>query len=109
MRLIDAFCGTGGWSSGAIAAGVQPVLGIDCDHTPLQLWAANCAPAGRATCATLGPDEPVEWPAAEPDMHIHLSPPCTSLSKARAGSAPAASVAAALDAARRRVELVLER
>ena len=109
MRLIDAFCGTGGWSSGAIAAGVQPVLGIDCDHTPLQLWAANCAPAGRATCATLGTDEPVEWPAAEPDIHIHLSPPCTSLSKARAGSAPAASVAAALDAVRWCVELVLER
>ena len=109
MRLIDAFCGTGGWSSGAIAAGVQPVLGIDCDHTPLQLWAANCAPAGRATCATLGTDEPVEWPAAAPDIHIHLSPPCTSLSKARAGSAPAASVAAALDAVRWCVELVLER
>ena len=109
MRLIDAFCGTGGWSSGAIAAGVQPVLGIDCDHTPLQLWAANCAPAGRATCATLGTDEPVEWPAAAPDIHIHLSPPCTSLSKARAGSAPAESVAAALDAVRWSVQLVLDR
>ena len=75
-------------SAGAIAAGCTPILGIDCDHKPLQLWAANCAPAGRATCATLGTDEPVEWPAAEPDIHIHLSPPCTSLSKARAGSAP---------------------
>ena len=109
MRLVDAYCGTGGWSAGAIAAGVQPVLGIDCDHVPLQLWAANCAPAGRAACATLGTDEPVAWPAAAPDMHVHVSPPCTSLSKARAGSAPAASVAAALDAVRWCVQLVLER
>ena len=99
MRLVDAYCGTGGWSAGAIAAGCTPVLGIDCDNVPLQLWAANCAPAGRAACATLGTDEPIDWPEAEPDVHVHLSPPCTSLSKARAGSAPAESVAAALDAA----------
>ena len=109
MRLVDAYCGTGGWSAGAIAAGCTPVLGIDCDHTPLQLWAANCAPAGRAACATLGTDEPVDWPAAAPDVHVHLSPPCTSLSKARAGSASASSVAAALEAVRWCVQLVLER
>ena len=108
MRLVDAYCGTGGWSAGAIAAGCTPVLGIDCDNVPLQLWAANCAPAGRAACATLGTDE-VDWPEAEPDVHVHLSPPCTSLSKARAGSAPAESVAAALDAVRWSVQLVLDR
>ena len=109
MRLVDAYCGTGGWSAGAIAAGCTPVLGIDCDNVPLQLWAANCAPAGRAACATLGTDEPIDWPEAEPDVHVHLSPPCTSLSKARAGSAPAESVAAALDAVRWSVQLVLDR
>ena len=108
MRLVDCYCGTGGWSAGAIAAGCTPILGIDCDHTPLQLWAANCAPAGRAACATLGTDE-VDWPEAEPDVHVHLSPPCTSLSKARAGSAPAESVASALAAVRWAVQLVLDR
>ena len=46
---------------------------------------------------------------AAPDVHVHLSPPCTSLSKARAGSAPATSVAAALDAVRWCVQLVLEK
>ena len=40
------------------------------------------------------------WPAPAPDVHVHLSPPCTSLSKARTGGAPAQSVAAALDATR---------
>jgi len=109
MRLIDAFCGAGGWSAGAVAAGCTPVLGIDSDEKPLRLWAANCAPAGRAACAALGTDDPVDWPAAAPDVHLHLSPPCTSLSKARAGSASAMSVAAALDAVRWCVELVLER
>ena len=110
MRVVDAYCGTGGWSAGAVAAGCAPILGIDCDHTPLQLWAANCAPhGGRAACATLGTDERVDWPEAAPDLHVHLSPPCTSLSKARAGSASAASVAAALDGVRAAVELVLER
>ena len=42
-------------------------------------------------------------------MHVHLSPPCTSLSKARAGSASATSVAAALDAVRWCVQLVLDK
>ena len=108
MRLVDAYCGTGGWSAGAVAAGCTPILGIDCDEKPLQLWAANCAPyGGRAACATIGTDEAVDWPEAEPDLHVHLSPPCTSLSKAR--SASAASVAAALESVRRCVQLVLER
>ena len=111
MRVVDAFCGTGGWSAGAIAAGCTPILGIDCDHVPLQLWAANCAPAGRAACATLGAEEgsAVAWPVAAPDVHVHLSPACTSLSKARAGSASAASVATALGSVRWCVQLVLAR
>lgn len=108
MRVVDAFCGAGGWSAGAIAAGCMPVLGIDSDAAPLKLWATNCTPAGRAVCATIGKDT-IEWPEAAPDVHVHLSPPCTSLSKARAGSAPASSVAAALDAVRWCVQLVLDK
>ena len=108
MRVVDAFCGAGGWSAGAIAAGCTPVLGIDSDAAPLKLWATNCSPAGRAVCATIGEDA-IEWPEAAPDVHVHLSPPCTSLSKARAGSASATSVAAALDAVRWCVQLVLEK
>ena len=130
MLVVDAFCGagegsnpdpdpdpdpnpriltTGGWSAGAIAAGCTPVLGIDSDAAPLKLWATNCSPAGRAVCATIGVDT-VDWPEAAPDVHVHLSPPCTSLSKARAGSASATSVAAALDAVRWCVQqLVLDK
>ena len=108
MRVIDAFCGTGGWSAGAAAAGCTPVLGVDCDHKPLRLWRTNC-PSGRAACARLGTDDTVDWPDAAPDVHIHLSPPCTSLSKARAGSAPAGTVAAALETVRWCVRVALER
>ena len=104
MRVVDAFCGAGGWSAGAIAAGCTPVLGVDSDAAPLKLWATNCSPAGRAVCATIGEDA-IEWPEAAPDVHVHLSPPCTSLSKARAGSASASSVATALDAVRWCVQL----
>ena len=83
MRVVDAFCGTGGWSAGAVAAGCTPVLGIDCDETPMKHWASNCGPAGgHATCATIGADEAVPWPTAALDVHVHLSPPCTSLSQA---------------------------
>ena len=108
MRVADAYCGAGGWSAGAVAAGCTPVLGIDSDAAPLKLWATNCSPAGRAVCATIGVDT-VDWPEAAPDVHVHLSPPCTSLSKARAGSASASSVATALDAVRWCVQLVLDK
>ena len=84
------------------------MLGVDSDAAPLKLWATNCSPAGRAACATIGVDA-VDWPEAAPDVHVHLSPPCTSLSKARAGSASASSVATALDAVRWCVQLVLDK
>ena len=108
MRVIDAYCGAGGWSAGAVAAGCTPVLGIDSDAAPLKLWAKNCSPAGRAACVTIGVDA-VDWLEAGPDVHVHLSPPCTQLSKARAGSASATSVAAALDAVRWCVQLVIDK
>jgi len=108
MRVVDAFCGAGGWSAGAIAAGCTPVLGVDSDAAPLKLWATNCSHTGHAVCATIGEDT-IEWPVAAPDVHVHLSPPCTALSKARAGSAPATSVAAALGAVRWCVQLVLDK
>ena len=69
MRVVDAYCGAGGWSAGAIAAGCMPVLGIDIDSAPLKLWATNCSPAGRAVCATIG-EEAVDWPEAAPDVHV---------------------------------------
>ena len=53
MEVVDAFCGAGGFSAGAMAAGCRVAMGIDSDPTPLKLWAANTG--GRAVCATIGP------------------------------------------------------
>ena len=75
--MVDAFCGAGGFSAGAMAAGCRVAMGIDSDPTPLKLWAANTG--GRAVCATIGPAGAVDWPEARPDRHVHLSPACTHL------------------------------
>ena len=94
MEVVDAFCGAGGFSAGAMAAGCRVDVGsIDSAPTPLKLWAANTG--GRAVCATISRDA-VDWPEARPGLHVHLSPACTHLSKARAGSASQGDVDAAL-------------
>jgi hypothetical protein len=73
MEVVDAFCGAGGFSAGAMVAGCRVTMGIDSDPTPLKLWAANTG--GRAVCATIGRDV-VDWPEARPGLHVHLSPVC---------------------------------
>lgn len=106
MDVLDAFCGAGGFSAGAVAAGCRVSMGIDCDPVPLKLWAANTG--GRAVCASIGRDS-VVWPEARADLHVHLSPACTHLSKARAGSASQGDVDAALRMVRWCLELVIEK
>ena len=106
MQVIDAFCGAGGFSAGAMAAGCRVLMGIDHDAVPLKLWAANTG--GRAVHACLGRDD-VDWPEPRPDLHVHLSPACTQLSRARAGSASPRDVDAALQMVRWCLELVVER
>lgn len=131
MRLLDCYCGVGGFSAGAIQAGCEVVLGVDNDESPLMTFAANCD--ATTICATLGSDV-IGWPEPEPDLHIHMvrprppepsssirssfadphfpraqSPPCQSLSKARAGTVSAADLAQGIDAVRWCVNLVLEK
>ena len=107
MEVVDAFCGAGGFSAGAMVAGCRVTMGIDSDPVPLKLWAANTG--GRAVCATIGPAGAVDWPEARPDRHVHLSPACTHLSKARAGSAAQGDVDAALRMVAWCLDLVVER
>ena len=97
MDVVDAFCGAGGFSAGAMAVGCRVTTGVDRDSVPLKLWAANTG--GRAVNATIGRD-PVPWPDARPGLHVHFSPECTPLSKARSGGASQGEVDAALDAVR---------
>ena len=80
MRFIDTFCGVGGFAAGAQKY-AEPVVGIDIDDQMVRLWAANTGGHGKFAdafseqCMTL-------WKQYERDTHIHLSPPCTTLSKA---------------------------
>lgn len=81
MRVVDAFCGVGGVSAGCLQLeGVDVILGVDSDDRILRLWAQNTQ--GRAVCACVGKDE-IPWPEEADDLHVHFSPPCTALSKAR--------------------------
>ena len=113
MRVVDVFCGAGGASCGftQYAEGCV-VLGIDCDERALKSWAANTG--GKACCVSIGSNgetggevAAVPWPSAAPDLFVHLSPPCTALSKARAGSAAEADVAKGVELLKWSLDCVL--
>ena len=107
MRVVDAFCGAGGVSCGCLQVPfVKVVLGIDNDDKMLRAWASNTG--GRAVCATIGKDA-IDWPEAASDLFVHLSPPCTALSKARAGSALASEIDGGLGLLRWSLDLVLQK
>ena len=104
FRFCDAFCGIGGASAGAVAAGCKVEMGIEFDDKIVRPYATNTG--GRAVCATIGQEE-IPWPDAAPDVMVHLSPPCTALSKARAGSASGAEVEGGMDMVRFSLDLVV--
>lgn len=107
MRVCDLFAGLGGFTCGALKAGARVVLAVDSDPVPLKLLGAN-APQTTTVVATLGEDE-VDLPPPAPDLHIHLSTPCTELSIARNKGRTPESINNGLDMIRWAVELVLER
>jgi len=80
FEFADYFCGIGGFSAGAQQAGAVPVLGIDRDPTVLRVWAAN-NPRAVALCDDVF-ETNIPWPP-NLNVHIHMSPPCTALSKVR--------------------------
>jgi site-specific DNA-cytosine methylase len=107
MRVCDLFAGLGGFACGALEAGANVVLAVDSDPAPLKLLGAN-APRTTTVVATLGRDS-VELPPAAPDLHVHMSTPCTTLSAARRGKATTAASDTGLHMIRWAVEFVLER
>ena len=86
MRVVDLFAGLGGMTCGAIEAGAEVVLAVDSDPTPLKVLGAN-APQTTIIVATLGEGrDEVSLPPAAPDLHVHMSTPCTEISVARRGT-----------------------
>ena len=129
MRVVDLYCGLGGFSAGAVEAGASVVLGVDQvrdttarirtrepdesvpsqDPIPLKRWSANVGIEARATLATLGPNgDNVELPPAADDLHVHASTPCTELSSAKISATPQ-DVESGLAMLRWAIELVLQR
>ena len=106
FRLCDAFCGIGGYSAGAVSVGCEVAMGVEMDDKVLRPFAANSR--GQAVCAVIGKDE-IPWPDQSPDLLVHLSPPCTALSKARAGSASETDVESGLELLRLSLDLVLDK
>ena len=78
-------------------------MGVDCDDVVLRFWAGNTG--GRPHIATLWRDT-VIWPSPSVNLHIAMSPPCTSLSNARSGATVEAKEAG-LDGIRQSIDWVL--
>ena len=106
FRLCDAFCGIGGYAAGAISVGCEVGMGVEIDDRILRPFASNTR--GKAVCAAIGKDE-IPWPQQAPDLLVHLSPPCTALSKAWAGSSSEADVEGGLELLRFSLDLVLDK
>ena len=107
MRVVDLFAGVGGMACGALEAGAEVVLAVDFDPTPLKILGAN-APQTTTLVATLGEGrDEVSLPPPAPDLHVHMSTPCTELSIARRD--PKADTSGGLRMMRWAVTLVLER
>lgn len=83
---VDLFCGIGGWSTGASAAGHKVVLAVDFNRELLKIHAKN-HPHTRHVAMSLGPAsqnvllERIRQVVPKGQKwHLHASPPCTKLS-----------------------------
>lgn len=81
---IDLYCGTGGWSVGATDAGFNVALGVDGAHDVISLFKTNFL-ATEAVCLKL-PSTELASRIPLTTRFIMASPPCTLLSRARAGT-----------------------
>lgn len=78
--FVDLFCGIGGASTGAMDAGYEVVLAVDCDARLLALHKKNHS-STRHLCKKLPPKRPLPLPNAADVWHLHGSPPCQKLSR----------------------------
>lgn len=76
-RVVDLFCGIGGFSCGAKLAGHEVVLAVDSNPFLLGCHVRN-NPYCKHICAEL-PKEDLPLPSSG-EWHLHASPPCTHLS-----------------------------
>jgi DNA (cytosine-5)-methyltransferase 1 len=76
-RVVDLFCGIGGFSCGAKKAGHRVVLAVDSDPFLLGCHVRNNPGCEHVCCKLPRDDLPLP---TEGSWHLHGSPPCTKLS-----------------------------
>ena len=90
MKVVEVFCGCGGFGALASTVGHEVVMGIDNDSVALDAWHRNNT-GGVKQCLTLPPAAPIQWPEGE--LHVHFSSPCQSYSGAKRDATDAERVA----------------
>ena len=76
-KVVDLFCGIGGFSCGASQAGHEVVLAVDSDPFLLGAHVRNHINTQHWCCELPRDDLPLPTSG---DWHLHASPPCTKLS-----------------------------
>ena len=95
MRAVDLFCGAGGSSLGAAAAGVDIVAGFDVWPVAGSVYRANFPRARFHLCDLAVLDESDIWVMRDDLGPVDLllaSPPCTDHSPARGARPPSAGL-----------------
>lgn len=82
VPVVDLYAGIGGFSEGAMLAGHEVRVVVDCDGEAMQWHEANHPHAQHYTYALPDPRLLARLPAPGSRYHLHGSPPCTFLSKA---------------------------
>jgi DNA (cytosine-5)-methyltransferase 1 len=81
LEVYDLFCGAGGFSEGARAAGCRVAFACDSDPEALDTHARNHPQTTHVQCTL---PAPLPLPTDGRPFHLHGSPPCTKFSSINA-------------------------
>lgn len=94
--VFDLFCGAGGFSTGARAAGYTVAFACDASAEAIETHRLNHPEAVHWRCTL--PIETIPFPTDGRRFHVHASPPCQQFSLMRAQSEDARDARALRDA-----------
>lgn len=83
LRIIDLFCGAGGFSTGAVQAGGTVIFANDMDEDALETHRRNHA--GAVHSSEKLPNARIPFPTDGKPFHLHGSPPCQKFSSFNVG------------------------
>lgn len=83
LRVLDLFCGAGGFSTGAKQAGCTVIYANDMDEDALETHRRNHPEAVHSSDKL--PDATIPFPTDGNPFHLHGSPPCQKFSSFNVG------------------------